>query len=179
MLRGVKSQLASGLVRSAFLTSALLVTAMAMAGSASPTEELFRVERSTNRNVVEYDIRLLPDGNVDKQRPIDAYWRLLAEDGRREQLTWLEGQLAYGFSVEPRSDGFVLTLRPLAHRAVRVTKSGGHWRAAIKVSGKPAILRRVWVQAEGSLFGPRVRWVELHATDERTGEPLVERISND
>ena len=38
---------------------------------------------------------------ASRERPVVAYWVLLAEDGRRDGLSWLELQLAYGFSVAP------------------------------------------------------------------------------
>jgi hypothetical protein len=147
-------------------------------GSALSEEELFRIERSTNRNVVEFDLRLLADRRVDRERPVQAYWRLLAEDGRREELTWLEKQFAYGFTVESEQEGFALKLIALARRVVRIRQRGARWHATLAIGGRPAILRRVWVESESTILGPRVRWVDLYGTDERTGERLVERIAN-
>lgn len=147
-------------------------------GRARSEEELFRIERSTNRNIVEFDLRLLADRRVDRERPVQAYWRLLAEDGRCEELTWLERQFAYGFTVESERDGFALKLIALRRRVVRIQQTGARWHATLAIGGKLAILRRVWVESESTVLGPRVRWVDLYGTDQRTGERVVERIAN-
>src|SRR5258705_13664792 len=59
---------------------------------------LFTIARSKNANVVRYQARTR-GGGLDRSHPIDAYWLMLAEDGRREELSWAERKLAYGFSV--------------------------------------------------------------------------------
>jgi hypothetical protein len=146
-------------------------------GAASP-EELFRIERSTNRNVVEYDMHVLPDGQVDGREPVRAYWRLFAEDGRKEDLTWLEKQFAYGFTVSRERGDYVLRLSALAKRPLRLRRVDGRWRAFVSVAGKASILRSVWVQVDGGLLGPSVRWVDVRGEDEHTGERRVERIEN-
>ena len=38
---------------------------------------------------------VVPNAN----QPIDVYWLMLAENGRREELTWMERKMAYGFEV--------------------------------------------------------------------------------
>ena len=165
--------------------SALLLVGLALASAvagAAPREpstdrELFRIERSTNRNIVRYDAVLTKGGALVRDRPVVAYWVLLAEDGRRDGLTWLELQLAYGFSVAPARDGFRMTLVAFGERSLTIRKSEGRWRAEVPIASRPAVLRKIWVQAEGTFLGPHVRWVELHGVDVRTGEPLVERIS--
>jgi hypothetical protein len=150
----------------------------AFPADAAPDRELFRIERSTNRNVVQYEMHVLADGRVDAAEPVRAYWRLLAQDGRREDLTWLERQVAYGFTVTPESGEFVLRLSALTKRAARLRRADGRWRAWVNVSGRLTILRTVWVQVDGGLLGPHVRWIELRGEDARTGEARVERITD-
>src|SRR5712691_7603522 len=61
---------------------------------------LFVIERNVNTNVVHYDAKLGPDGKLDPQQPIVAYWIMGAEDGRRQELNLLERSRAYGFSAQ-------------------------------------------------------------------------------
>ncbi|HVU05788.1 MAG TPA: DUF4833 domain-containing protein [Polyangiaceae bacterium] len=164
--------------RRAFLLFSLVSLGASSAPRAPERESLFVIERSTNKNVVLFEARLR-SGRLDPERPVHAYWRLFAEDGRREELTWLEKQFAYGYSVRHRNDGFVLELTALASRTLKLSERDGRYRATLSIAGRTAVLHRVWVQAEGALFGPRVRWVDVFGTDVNTGKPVAERISNE
>src|SRR5512143_1385587 len=65
------------------------------------TQSLFIIERSKNANVVHYDARLTADGKLDPEEPVVAYYIMLAEDGRRKELNWIEKKMAYGFDIKP------------------------------------------------------------------------------
>src|SRR4030043_353480 len=77
-----------------------------------PQPSLFIIERSKNANVVHYDARLTADGKLDPKEPVIAYWILLAEDGRRKGLSWIEKKMAYGFTIKPDRSvkGYKMTL---------------------------------------------------------------------
>jgi len=143
---------------------------------ALPSRELFTLARSTNANVVKYAVRTGRDGRLDLTNPLEAYWLMLAEDGRREELTWTERQLAYGFSVAAvRSDGFALRLAACAERALRVRALSGGFVAELPILRQSASLRRIFVQTEARALIPSVRYVELCGlTADR--RPVVERI---
>jgi hypothetical protein len=53
-------------------------------------KNLFKIERNKNANIIVYDIRLNPDGSINKKNPIDAYWILYAKQGQREEITAFE-----------------------------------------------------------------------------------------
>ncbi|HQR30300.1 MAG TPA: DUF4833 domain-containing protein, partial [Anaeromyxobacteraceae bacterium] len=79
------------------------LVAWALGEAATPcAAELFRVTRSTNANVVAYEVRRTPDGARDEGEPVQPIWIMDAEDGHREELTGLERALAYGIE---RVDG--------------------------------------------------------------------------
>jgi hypothetical protein len=154
-----------------------LLLAMAPSADASAVhvaQELFRIERSTNGNLVRYDARIEQNGALDPARPVTAYW--LLEHGGREELTWLERSMAYGFSVSPDERGVNLRLIAFGARQISVRKNGGRYRAEVLVAGKRAILNKIWVQADSTLLGPAVRFIDIHATDATTGASLVERF---
>jgi len=77
--------------------SAIAGPALLPAAAQAKTQPLFIIERSKNANVVHYDARLDADGRLDPKEPVVAYWIMLAEDGRRENLNWIEKRKAYGF----------------------------------------------------------------------------------
>jgi hypothetical protein len=58
------------------------------------TQPLFIIERSKNANVVHYDAQLTADGEIDPNEPVIAYWVMLATDGHREELNWIEKKKA-------------------------------------------------------------------------------------
>jgi Domain of unknown function (DUF4833) len=143
---------------------------------AAPSRELFTLARSTNANVVKYCVRLGRDGQLDAENPIEAYWLMLAEDGRREELTWAERQLAYGFRVSARSSqGCLLLLSACSGRQLRVHAVAGGYRAELKITQQPARLERIFVRVEQHALLPSVRYLEISGVTDR-GQPVTERI---
>jgi hypothetical protein len=143
---------------------------------ALPSRELFTLARSKNANVVKYAVRTGRTGRLDLQNPVEAYWLMLAEDGRREALTWTERQLAYGFSVSAMSsDGFVLHLAACSQRALRVRAVSGAYRAELVIARQPAFLRRIFMQTDGGALIPSLRYVEISGVD-AGGRVVTERI---
>jgi len=144
---------------------------------AGQSRELFTLARNTNANVVKYAVRVAKDGLVDSAEPIEAYWLMLAENGRREALTWTESQLAYGFSVSnPSRTGCSLRLAACSERALRVRAIAGSYRAELVIAKQPAWLQRIFVFAERHLLLPSVRYVEICGTN-ASGKTVTERIS--
>jgi len=126
------------------------------------SRELFTLARSKNANVVKYAVRVDPDGRLNTLSPVEAYWLMLAENGRREELTWTERQLAYGFSIsEQTSQGLVLRLGACSTRALRVRSIDGVFRAELQIAGQRASLQRIFVRTDEGLLLPSVRYIEL------------------
>ena len=92
---------------------------------------------------------------------------MLAEDGHREGLNFIEKLIAYGFSVDPAEsgEGFTVVLKAKKDRPVKLTLRDGCPAALVTIAGRPALLRRIFVQAEErgrpdsqrGLGGPRGR----------------------
>jgi len=57
-------------------------------------EHLFRIERSKNANVVQYDAQLTPEGKLKPEKPVIAYWIMNANSGEKEDLNWVEKKMA-------------------------------------------------------------------------------------
>ncbi|HQR29699.1 MAG TPA: DUF4833 domain-containing protein [Anaeromyxobacteraceae bacterium] len=156
----------------------LVLSSSAVSGPACPPE-LFRIGRSTNANEVVYLARKDKDGRLDADDPLKAEWHMLAEDGHREGLNFIEKLLAYGFSVDPAAsgDGFVVVLKAKKDRPVRLAMRDGCPTATVTISGRPAVLRRIFVQAEPSEgLIPEVAWADIEGVDAATGAPVTERV---
>lgn len=140
-------------------------------------QHLFVIERSKNRNIVRYDLRLAKSGFYDAREPLDVYWVMLAEDGRREELSVLERQ-AYGFELLPSSKPTELGIRLVAvkDRPLMVRRRNGAYRAELTIRGVPAYLERIFVATrEGPIF-PTVLYIELRGRSLRDGHQVTERI---
>jgi hypothetical protein len=143
-------------------------------------ERLFSVTRSTNRNVVHYECRFDERGALDQREPLAAHWVLHEDGGRREELSWIERQLAYGWAiaskVRPRGFDVRMLACPQRPLAVRALGSGGY-RAIVPIAGRRAFLQRIFVQVQDGALVPRVEFVELIGKDVETRAPRLERLS--
>ena len=143
---------------------------------ALPSRELFTLTRNINANVVKYGVRTSKDGLLDAANPIDAYWLMLAENGRREELTWTERQLAYGFSVSNSGrSSCAMHLAACSERELRVRQVEGAYRAELLIAKQPAVLQRIFVCAEQHALLPSVRYIDIFGTN-AGGKPVAERI---
>jgi len=141
------------------------------------TRPLFLIERSKNANVVRYDARLTADGKLDPGEPVIVYWVMLAEDGRREELNWIQRK-AYGFDIkpDPSVNGCKMTLAAAPQQQIAVKKEGDAVRAEVVIDGRPAVLEKMYINASDGLTGPKVHSIELHGKDVQTGEKRFEKI---
>jgi hypothetical protein len=148
------------------------------AGAQKKTQPLFIIERSKNANVVHYDARLTADGEIDPNEPVIAYWVLLAKDGRREELNWIEKKKAYGFTIkpDPSVNGYKMTLVAVPQGQITVKKDGDTIRAELVIDGSPAVLEKIYINASDGLLGPKVHYIELHGKDIKTGEKRFQKI---
>ena len=119
---------------------AVLALLAAPAAAQIKTSPLFIIERSKNANVLHYDARLTADGKLDPKGPVIAYWVMLAEDGRREKLKWIEKKKAYGFTIkpDPSVNGYKMTLAAAPQQQITVKKEKGAVRAEAVINGRPS-----------------------------------------
>lgn len=142
------------------------------------TRHIFTIQRSKNSNVVQYDAQLTPTGKLDPREPVIAYWIMLAEDGRKQALMWIEKETAYGFKARYEAHGDFATLDMVAdiRRTVKVYETGGRYRAETLIDGKPAFVEKIYVKSiEGNAL-PRVEYVELSGPDIETGDDRYEKL---
>jgi hypothetical protein len=168
----------SPLVRRAAALVAFVVVAMWSTFAAAATSQpLFRIERSKNANVVQYDAVTASPETLDGKTPVTNYWIRYAEDGRREAVGAL-AQRAYGFKVVPENDGaWLMYMKASPVRAIRVVRWAGRWVAQMTIAGRSAVLSKMYVSANDKALIPSVRYVDLFGTDMATGQPLTERMT--
>ena len=157
---------------------AVLALLAAPAAAQITTSPLFIIERSKNANVVHYDARLTADGKLDPKEPVIAYWVVLAEDGRREKLNWIEKKKAYGFTVkpDPSVNGYKMALVVAPEKQIIVKKVKDAVHAEGVINGRPAVLEKLHIHASDTLMGYKVHYIEVSGKDLQTGEKLREKM---
>ncbi len=145
--------------------------------SSSKTDHLFFIERSKNRNLVQYDVRLTENEDILDSNPVAVYWVL--ENGRQRDLNLIQRRFAYGIDSYEKveKNKFRVVLVALKDREVIVEKMEGSFRALIAINGKPSVLEKVYVESKERLVGlPRVLYIILFGRTKETGLPVNERI---
>ena len=139
-------------------------------------KSLFRIERNKNANIVQYDLNIDSSGSIDTSNPLDAYWIMLARDGRREEISAFEKK-AYGYKISQNKDGsFNLVLNSVKEKTIRVFIENGIAKAQISINGKKAYLSKVYVFAKEGVLIPTVLYYSLTGTDIATGKEITEKI---
>src|SRR4030042_2268099 len=152
--------------------------ASAPAAKKVKTQSLFIIKRSKNANVVHYDARLTADGKLDPKEPVIAYWVMSAEDGRREELSWIEKKKAYGFDIkpDPSVNGYKMTLMAAPQQQITVKKAGDAIRAEMVIGGRLAVLEKIYIRSEEGLTGSKVHYIMLYGKDLKTGGKRSQKI---
>jgi hypothetical protein len=143
---------------------------------------LFIMQRSTNTNEVHYDVKVGADGALAEE-PVVAYWVMKAEGGGREELTFFEEEMAYGFEVlEPDGNGDrELKLVAFDKRTIRLTKAkdGGQWRALTQIDGEDAYMTRLFIEVDDSGITPTVLSIDVFGETVDGGDPVEEHMVNE
>ena len=145
--------------------------------SFAETRPLFKIERSKNANIVQYDVNIDENGQIDKKNPIDSYWLLYAKDGQREEIGSFEKK-AYGFSIKYNEDGwFDMRMKAVEDRPIRVLMADNEPKAEIMINERAAYLSKIYINSKDNLVGiPKVSYYILTGNDTETGEEAVEKI---
>jgi hypothetical protein len=148
-----------------------------LAASGDKACPLFFIERSKNKNLVQYDIRLTENSDLLDRTPVNVYWIL--ENGKHEELNSVERKYAYGIARQEKieKDKLRVILVALKGREILVQKISGFFKAIVSINGKESILHKIYIKSEETAAGlPRVLYVELIGRATQTNLPLRERI---
>ena len=149
----------------------------ALAVSENKAAHLFFIERSKNKNLVQYDVRLTENRDLPDASPVRAYWVL--ENGGHEELDSIERRYAYGIATQEKLDKnkFRVILVSLKGLEILVEKINDSFKAVVSINGKQSILERVYIESKERLAGlPKVLYIDLFGWDKEKGFPTRERI---
>jgi hypothetical protein len=144
---------------------------------------LFAIDKSDDRNRVEYGIRLDQDCVPRQSDPVYAYWRQFERGPEVTDDLNFTDRIVYGIkdqqlSAQPGGGTrVVIRIRATSSRSIwiYVRKGTGVCLAdsTTFIAGAAARLRLIHVQLAGPLS---VSWIELRGERTDNGEPIVERI---
>ena len=178
------------LVRNVAVTFALALSITGVAADAGASESrfgandiptLFGIAKNTNRNVVEYGIRLDAECKPIGNEPVYAYWHDY-EQGPNvyADLNFID-RTVYSVSrqnvVRRDASGsrVIIVLKAASDRsiAVNISKRDGKCVSETNafISGTAARLDRIFVQVSGTFS---YDWIELRGF--ANGKPIVERV---
>lgn len=159
------------------ISAALLIPVESQSKSAR-TQHLFKIERSKNANIVQYDVRMKADGKLDPKKPVVAYWIRLAKDGRKEDLKWVEKSFAYGFKAkyDAKTNTAIMDMAAKINRKIKVLEIKGEYRAEITIDGQSAFLEKIFISSKGKGASTKVKYMELFGKDVKTGEDRYEKL---
>lgn len=166
------------MIRCAAFALALAVC-LPIFGGEAPARRLFVIERSVNTNIVAYDVNMVPGRLINRERPVDAYWIMREQGGRREELNYFERNRAYGFDIEPVREGrhYRMAIRSFSERPISVVLEKDGPRAIIDINRRPSYLSRIYIESRGSSNLPVVDHVMLFGVDTANGRLLREKIA--
>ena len=148
------------------------------AASGDNAGHLFFIERSKNKNLVQYDIRLSGNRDLLDTKPVNVYWIL--ENGRHEELNSIERKYAYGIVRQEKldKDKFKLILAAFKGLEIIVERLNDSFKAVVSINGIESTLQKIYIKSEETRAGlPRVLYVELFGRTKEAGLPINERIS--
>ena len=149
-----------------------------LAVSGEKANHLFFIERSKNKNLVQYDIRLTENSTLPDLRPVNVYWIL--ENGRHEELNPIEREYAYGIVRQEKLDEnkFKVILAGLKALEIIVERLNDSFKAMVSINGRESILEKIYIKSEEKSTGlPRVLYIDLFGRTKETGLPIKERIA--
>jgi len=139
---------------------------------------LFYLQRDPDANTVVYQLNL-KDGEVDAEEPVNAFWIKFADKGQIKELTAIQRKLAYGLQSKQIAKGkHELRFVSYPKLPLFLVKEGSEYNVLANVQQKELVLNRIFVRVkEGTLFFPKVEYIELIGKDAETGRELTHRIN--
>ncbi len=145
----------------------------------SKGQRLFYIERNQDDRIVCYDTKMLQNGKLNLDNPVDVYWLDVCHTGVRSELNYIEQRIAYGYNSEKSASGTVyVTIKAFKKRQILLlTDPKGIVKPILKINNIDAQLTKIYVWAKPRLY-TSVVYIEIFGIDVRTGNPVYEKILN-
>lgn len=163
-----------------FLIAGVVLSSFASKIASNKSYNLFKIERSKDANEIFYDVNLDSKNNIDSGNPISIYWIKQTENGKKEPLTLIQKNYAYGIEYLSRSETQAeFQFVSYNKRQFQIKKNNnGEFKVYTQSNNKTVIVNRIFIQIDGGTFWfPKISRVELHSQDIQTNEKSIEIIN--
>jgi hypothetical protein len=143
----------------------------------SDPHQIFYLQRSMNSNTIVYTARIGSDRKLDRDEPIEIFWRRFNDNGEKLPLTFTERNLAFGVRTKPLRNGpdaYLVTLKAYSGRSAVLRIVNGAPQLEGKVAGQDARLISAFLHLDESGRIPRVIKVDLRGETLNSRQPLFE-----
>jgi hypothetical protein len=163
---------------STFLIVILLLAPAMVAATGLERQSLFKIERSKNANIIQYDAQIGADGKLYKKEPVIGYWIRLAEQGQVKKLSWVQRKFAFGFDTKFHQSSDSATINMVADlgQPIEVRHHDGKYRAILKLDDGESELEKIFIQAHGKGISVTVEYIEIFGNDLESGEKTYAKI---
>ena len=144
-----------------------------------PENNLFKISRSRDSDVICYDVSFGEGGRLDAGSPVNIYWIRRTKGSVREPLTWIQNRYSYGIKFfETSGDHAKFRFVSFDNKEFRLERSDeGRFRVYTALDNKTVIVERIFVQFDGGTFlAPVISEVILYGRDVESGFLLTEDI---
>lgn len=138
---------------------------------------LFYIQRNKNANTIVYEARLGADGKLAGKDPVMVNWIRYTEGGKREPISVLENNVAYGVRHK-RTENGVAWMKFAATGKYPFTvelNKDGQAEARTFIGGTYARLEHVEIQAKEDSFWPTILHIDIFGTELGSGRPVQDR----
>ncbi|MEL7114284.1 MAG: DUF4833 domain-containing protein [Pseudomonadota bacterium] len=139
--------------------------------------QMFYLQRSTNKNTIVYAVRYDGAGNIDASNPVSVYWRRFNTDGAAKGLKSVERRFAYGVNASrrDRAGEFLVTLKPLPQLPMLLRQVGpGRSELWARIGGKSVRATYAYVTIDEGGLIPKVTAFSIFGIDPTTGRAIGE-----
>lgn len=151
----------------------LLLLLATTCAAQSRKNRLFQLERSTNENIVCYDVNL-DGGKLNAKKPIDVYWSMLSDPTDRSELNFFERTVVFGCNIVSKKDNEVkFSIKASNKKIMQVCQHQGKWRAVTTIAGRKAYVTRMYVKMKSAV---KAEYLDIFGKDLETGADVKERL---
>lgn len=162
-----------------FAVLVFLFSAMPALGGELTPQALFKIERSKNANIVQYDAQIEVGGKINSRKPVAAYWIRPGKEPRIKQLSFIQRRFAYGFDAKLDQENGMVTLDMVADigRAIVVRPAQEGYRATMRIDGAESYLEKLFIHSTGGGLSTKLVYIDMFGQDLATGEDRYERFT--
>lgn len=142
---------------------------------------LFYFQRSHNKNTVVYELNKLPDGIIDKDKPVNTYWIRYEEGGVKKELSFLQLK-AFGLQwrlADKVKESFIFHFNCFRKREIYLLKTSSTvgYKAYITINGELSELIRMYIKSHNNSLGIplSIEFIEISGISLKNGESIIEQ----